>query len=174
MPLQSLTRDRASGVVKGPSDATDPGREAVKVFTPKRFALVVDDDPAIPPLVELALAPYEFKVDAVPDGASALVRLRARAYDLVILDLVMVELDGFEVLQTMKRAPPLRGIPVIVLTADQSEQTVARSFGFGADDIVTKPFRLNELGMRAYRLTQPFPNRGAGHGNTSGRRAGRG
>lgn len=135
----------------------DPSETALKPANPgKRSALVVDDDTDIPALVELALARFDFEINGVGDGASALLRLRSRVYDLVILDLGMAELDGFEVLQVMKSDRRLRAIPVMVLTADNSEQALARSFGYGADDFVTKPFKLKELGMRAYRLAQPL------------------
>ncbi len=90
--------------------------------------------PKSPPLVGLALSRYDFQTEGVSDGAAALVRLHSRVYDLVILDLGMVVLDGFEVLHAMKRERSLREIPVIVLTADRSEQALARSFGYGADD----------------------------------------
>ncbi|HYL78667.1 MAG TPA: response regulator, partial [Bryobacteraceae bacterium] len=108
--------------------------KAARTNPGKRSALVVDDDPDISPLVELALARFGFEVSAVSDGALALVRLRSSVFDLVILDLGMAELDGFEVLQAMKREGRLREIPVIVLTADNSEHALARSFGYGADD----------------------------------------
>jgi len=122
----------------------------------KASALVIDDDPDIPPIVELALAPYDFETEGLTDSAAALARLRSRPYDLVILDLAMAQPDGFEVLRAMKRARSWREIPVIVLTADGSEEALARSFGYGAGDFVVKPFKLNELGLRAYRLVHPL------------------
>lgn len=117
--------------------------------------LVVDDDTNIPPLVESALARYDFKIECVSDGESALLRLHSQVYDLVILDLGMTGLNGLEVLQTMKSKPRLRRVPVIVLTSDDSEGALARSFGYGAADLITKPFKLHDLGMRAYRLVHP-------------------
>jgi CheY-like chemotaxis protein len=133
-----------------------PGRVLEQAKPVKRSALVVDDDVEIPKLVELALLRFNFEVNAVSDGAAALARLRSQVHDLVILDLGMAEIDGFEVLQVMKGDRRLRRIPVIVLTADNSQQALARSFGYGADDFVAKPFELKELGMRAYRLVQPL------------------
>lgn len=122
----------------------------------KRSALIVDDDPDIPPIVRLALARFHFDMESAFDGASGLIRLRARDFDLVILDLGMADLDGFEVLQTMRKEKRWRNIPVIVLTGDDSDEALARSFGYGADDFVTKPFKPGELGIRAYRLVQPL------------------
>src|ERR1035438_6092770 len=76
--------------------------EPCKCSRPKASALVVDDDPDILPIVELALAPYDFETEGLTDGAAALAQLRSRMYDLVILDLGMAEPDGFEVLRAMK------------------------------------------------------------------------
>jgi len=122
-------------------------------------ALIVDDDPDIPPLVRVALGRYAISSEDVNDGVKAMERLRAHRCDLVILDLGMSGPDGFDVLLALKKDAHLRGIPVIVLTGNDSEEALARSFGYGADDFVLKPFRANELGMRAYRLLYPLASR---------------
>jgi DNA-binding response OmpR family regulator len=121
--------------------------------------LVVDDDPEIVPLVKVALSCYAISSDGVHDGASAMERLRVHSYDLVILDLTMAGPTGFDVLQSLKKDTRLRKIPVIVLTGNNSDEALARSFGYGADDFVLKPFKPNELGMRAYRLLYPLTSR---------------
>jgi DNA-binding response OmpR family regulator len=121
----------------------------------KPLALIVDDDPDIAPLVNVALSPYAILTDNVYDGATALTQLRQHRYDLVILDLGLEGLHGFDVLLALKKEIRLRGIPVIVITANASDEFLARSFGYGADDFVIKPFKPNELGMRAYRLLHP-------------------
>jgi two-component system phosphate regulon response regulator PhoB len=120
---------------------------------------VVDDDPDIPPLVELALGRYAISSDSVKDGASAIARLRVSSYDLLILDLSMGGPTGFDVLLSLKKEARLKTIPVIVLTGNDSDEALARSFGYGADDFVLKPFKANELGMRAYRLLYPLASR---------------
>jgi len=124
----------------------------------KPSALVVDDDDEIPPLVKVALGRYAISSDGVTDGASAMKLLQAHSYDLVILDLAMAGPTGFDVLLAVKKDARLRQIPVIVLTGNDSDEALARSFGYGADDFVLKPFRPNELGMRAYRLLHPLPS----------------
>lgn len=124
----------------------------------KPVVLLVDDDPDVAPLVELALDRYGCCVKGVLDGASALEQLRLTTYDLVILDLGMDEMGGLDVLRAMKREPSWTNIPVLVLTSDNSEAALARSFGYGADDFVSKPFKDSELAMRAYRLVQPLRN----------------
>jgi DNA-binding response OmpR family regulator len=141
------------------SEAASPILGWCKWKVRKLSALVVDDDPDIPPLVELALGRYTISSDNTRDGASAMARLRSGIYDLVILDLGLAGLTGFEVLQALKKESKLREIPVIVLTGNDSEEALARSFGYGADDFVLKPFKSNELGMRAYRLLYPLTAR---------------
>jgi DNA-binding response OmpR family regulator len=120
-----------------------------------RPVLLVDDDPDVPPLVDAALRPFDFGVEAVGRGVEALERLRVRPYDLVVLDLAMGDVHGFEVLRALREFPMNSRVPVLVLTADGSHEALARSFGLGADEFVKKPFDLRELGMRAFRLIQP-------------------
>ena len=129
----------------------------------KPVVLLVDDDPDIAPLVEFALERYACCVKSVLDGASALEQLRSTTYDLVILDLGMEEMGGLDVLREMKNEPHWSDIPVLVLTSDNSEAALARSFGYGADDFVNKPFKDSELAMRAYRLVQPLRNAATRH-----------
>jgi len=138
------------------ANASNPVLDWCKWRARKPSALVVDDDPEIPPLVEVALGRYAICSDSVKDGAGALAQLRAQTYDLVILDLGLPGPTGFEVLRAMKKEAQLRSIPVIVLTGNDSDEALARSFGYGADDFVVKPFNANELGMRAYRLLYPL------------------
>lgn len=119
-------------------------------------ALIVDDDPDIAPLVGTALRSFDIGTESVSGGADALMQLYRRPYDLVILDLALGDVPGFEVLRALREAPLNRDVPVLILTADGSHEAIARSFGYGADEFVKKPFDLHELGMRAFRLISPF------------------
>jgi len=67
--------------------------------------------------------------------------------------------DGFDGLLALKKDVERRKIPVIVLTGNGGDDALARSFGYGADDFIAKPFKANELGMRAYRLLYPLAPR---------------
>jgi DNA-binding response OmpR family regulator len=118
--------------------------------------LVVDDDPDVAPLVAAALGPFHIRTDSAASGAEALARLCQCTYDLVVLDLVMADLHGFDVLRHLRAHPRFKAIRVLILTANWSHEALARSFGYGADDFVTKPFDLHELGIRAFRLIRPF------------------
>jgi DNA-binding response OmpR family regulator len=155
MPQPHWPHSKQSAIVTRLSNAASPIVGWCKWRERKPSALVVDDDPDIPPLVELALGRYAITSDSVNDGASAIARLRVASYDLIILDLGMAGPTGFDVLLSLKKTK-LRKIPVIVLTSNDTEEALARSFGYGADDFLLKPFKTNELGMRAYRLLYPL------------------
>ncbi len=159
MPQPSWPRSQQSAILSRLSNTANPILGWCKWRARRPSALVVDDDPAIPPLVGLALGRYAISSDSVSDGASAIARLRFTSYDLVILDLSIGGPTGFDVLLSLKKATRLREIPVIVLTGNDSDEALARSFGYGADDFVLKPFKPNELGMRAYRLLYPLTSR---------------
>lgn len=114
--------------------------------------LVIDDDPAIAPLVSAALDPFHVCVDSVTSGAIAIICLHSRWYNLVVLDLMLGDVHGFEILRHLKADRRFKETKVLVLTADGRLEALARSFGHGADDFVQKPFAVKELGMRAFRL----------------------
>ena len=85
-----------------------------------------------------------------------MVRLRTLRYDLVVLDLQMIGIHGFDVLRALRELPLYERVPVLVLTANGTDDAIARSFGSGADEFVKKPFDLFDLGARAFRLIRPF------------------
>ena len=73
-------------------------------------------------------------------GRQALELLAARPFDLVLLDVMMPDMDGYEVLETMKADPALRGIPVVMISALDEMDSVARCIELGAEDYLAKPF----------------------------------
>ena len=73
-------------------------------------------------------------------GREALELLAARSFDLVLLDVMMPDMDGYEVLETMKADPALRGIPVVMISALDEMDSVARCIELGAEDYLAKPF----------------------------------
>jgi two-component system copper resistance phosphate regulon response regulator CusR len=108
--------------------------------------LLIEDDGRIRELVETGLAARGVSVVAVPDGASGIEALRAHRVDLVLLDLVLPDMDGFALLAAIRAARPR--LPVIALTARDDEDSKLDGFAGGADDYVTKPFSLAELAAR--------------------------
>jgi adenylate cyclase len=102
--------------------------------------LVVDDDEMNRDLLSRRLQQQGHTVEQAEDGKQALTILEDRDYDLVLLDIVMPRLDGYEVLARMKADDRLRHVPVIVISSLNEVQSVTRCLDMGADDYVTKPF----------------------------------
>jgi DNA-binding response OmpR family regulator len=109
---------------------------------PLRRVLVVDDDDDIRLLLEELLRGAGYDVATATDGRAALRVFHTTSADLVVLDLSMPELDGFE---TLERLRDLSDVPVILLTARGGEIDKVRGFRAGADDYVVKPFGRQEL-----------------------------
>ena len=110
--------------------------------------LAVDDDIDILELVEVSLTADGFNVITASDGRSALESARDNAPDLILLDLMMPEMDGFEVIEKLKSDAATRTIPVIMLTAKAQTHEKIQGLRSGADDYITKPFQLDELTAR--------------------------
>lgn len=107
---------------------------------PDGTILIVDDDTINRLLLLTCLEDQGFKVDEALDGQQALDMLHSAAYDVVLLDLEMPVLDGYEVLRRMKEDPHLWHIPVIVISAVDEMQSVLRCIEMGAADHLPKPF----------------------------------
>ena len=111
-----------------------------------QFVLVVDDEPAVNDLICDALRLAGFRTESAADGFLALQFLRRTTPDLVILDVNMPRIDGFETLERMRTAGDTT--PVIILTARQERDDTRSGFERGADDFVHKPFSIEELVLR--------------------------
>jgi len=107
--------------------------------------LSIDDDPDIRSLIELSVADAGFAVESAPDGPSGLSRAFANPPALILLDVMMPGMNGYDVCQRLQADPELSGVPVVFLTALGEEQDKAKAFAAGAVDYVVKPFRPNEL-----------------------------
>ena len=107
--------------------------------------LVVDDEPAVVRLVELNLTQEGHQVRTAGDGEAALASIADTRPDLVVLDVMMPKLDGFETLKRLKADPATADIPVIMLTARAQDEDVFEGYGTGAQWYLTKPFAPEEL-----------------------------
>jgi len=107
--------------------------------------LIIDDDPTIRLSVELVLAALGFDAETAGDGVEGLARMRELPPDLVICDIMMPGLDGFEVLAAAQLDPRLARIPFIFLTSLADREIQRRGMTAGADDFLTKPFEPMEL-----------------------------
>jgi DNA-binding response OmpR family regulator len=132
----------APGVGNRPQRWYEDGMSAARI-------LVVDDDADIRNLVVQLLERAGHKVEQAPDGRSGLRALHAAPPDLVLLDVSMPDLDGW---QTLERIRDLSDVPVIMLTARGDELERVRGLQAGADDYVTKPFGRQELVARVQSL----------------------
>lgn len=108
--------------------------------------LAVDDEAAILELLELSLKKNGFEVVTAADGREALAK--AAGVDLIVLDVMLPELDGFEVCRRLKLDKATQSIPIIMLTAKLDEIDKVLGLELGADDYMTKPFSPRELVAR--------------------------
>lgn len=110
--------------------------------------LVVDDDPVMRLMLTAALERDGHRVSTADDGASALDHLRSEPVDVVLLDVVMPEMDGFAVLERVKADADLRHIPVVMVTSMDDTGSAVRGIELGADDYLAKPVDPTLLGAR--------------------------
>ncbi len=136
-------------------------RKAVKAGSPrggKWTALVVEDDPDMVILVRRLLEETGFAVRAAANRDQTVAALRESPLpDVVILDVVLPDVNGFEILKRMKAHPALKVVPVIMLTAEAKRESVMRGLAGGADGYITKPFERDALleGVKAVLGIEP-------------------
>jgi sigma-B regulation protein RsbU (phosphoserine phosphatase) len=109
--------------------------------------LVVDDDEANRDMLTRRLQRFGYVVQTASNGLEALRLLREESFDLVLMDLIMAGVDGYEALVTLKSDPALRHLPVVMLSALDQESGIARCIEAGAEDYIAKPF--NPVFLRA-------------------------
>jgi two-component system cell cycle response regulator DivK len=114
--------------------------------------LIADDDPAIVFFVSEVLQQSDMECDVARSGRQALDAVHRHLPDAIILDLNMLDLDGFEVLKNLRSNLVTKEIPVLLLTARRDKVDIGMGFTFGADDYVVKPFRPLDLAERVNKL----------------------
>ncbi len=102
--------------------------------------LVVDDDPMVTRLVRINLELENFEVEEAWDGKTAMRMMRENRPDLLVLDIMMPQMDGWEILKQVREDRELGDLPVVVLTAKVQEEDIARGWRMGADGYIVKPF----------------------------------
>jgi DNA-binding response OmpR family regulator len=116
--------------------------------------LVVDDEPEAVELLEFNLKQAGYAVATAVDGAEALKKARAQPPNLIVLDVMLPELDGFEICKILRREPATARLPIIMVTAKAAEIDRVLGLELGADDYVTKPFSPRELLLRIRKVLQ--------------------
>ena len=139
-------------IISGPSEPSPCPPSGAGSFRKSKI-LVIDDEPVNAELLETILADSEYQnVKAITDSRIALELCRTFEPDLVLLDLMMPFVDGFAILDALGSKPPWGSLPVMVLTADENEETRVRALNAGANDFILKPFDLAEVLRRIERL----------------------
>jgi len=111
----------------------------------KKLILVVDDEPRMIQFIRMNLELEGYRVTQASNGLEALDKVRDELPDLVILDVMMPEMDGFETLRLLRQ---VSSVPVIMLTVKADEDDKVKGLNLGADDYITKPFSTRELSSR--------------------------
>ena len=117
-----------------------------------RRVLVVEDSPVIQKLIEICLRPAGFEVDSAETGHTALLKAKSVVPDLVVLDVGLPDMSGWDVLQALRSGHATGDVVVLMLTGDGREETERRADELGADSFLTKPFRPNDLREVCVRL----------------------
>ena len=112
------------------------------------YVLVVEDEDALSTLVQYNLQKEGYDVGIAGDGEEALIQIDERQPDLVLLDWMLPKVSGIEVCRRLRSKPETRNLPIIMLTARGEETDRVRGLDTGADDYLTKPFSMVELGAR--------------------------
>ena len=128
--------------------------------------LVVDDEPDITALVAYQLAKAGYRVSTAATGPEALKAAREERPDIVILDLMLPGVSGYDVLAELRRQEETRDVGVILLTARREEPDRIRGLSLGADDYLTKPFSPQELSLRVQAVLRRLGSPAVSAGST--------
>ncbi|MFD0951007.1 response regulator transcription factor [Paraperlucidibaca wandonensis] len=118
----------------------------------RRTILLIEDDELIAGLVRLMVERLGHELVWAPDGEAGKQMLETGSADIVILDILLPYLNGFEVLKSLRANPSTAKLPVLVLTGKTAQADIDRVVEAGADDFLAKPFQPNELSQRLTRL----------------------
>ena len=121
----------------------------------RKTILVVEDDLDLVELLRFNLDHAGFAVEAATDGSDGLKKSRALLPDLILLDLMLPELDGFAVCEILRRDARTSKIPIIILTAMSGELARVAGMGSGANDFISKPFSPKQLLARIESALHP-------------------
>ena len=120
----------------------------------KKHVLVVDDHPPTVRLIRKALQNEGLRVTAARNGAECLLAIQGDPPDLVILDVIMPVMDGFQTLRVLREREETKRLPVVILSIRSDDHDVLKGLSTGADVYVTKPFKMEEVVLAVRRLLQ--------------------
>ena len=119
--------------------------------------LIVEDEPSIAENIVYALESDGFAVTTASTGRDALEKAAAQAFQLIILDVGLPDITGFEVCQEVRAHEPVAGTRILMLTAKGRDTDLAKGLALGADAYLTKPFSTKELAERVRQMLAPAP-----------------
>jgi DNA-binding response OmpR family regulator len=123
-----------------------------------RKVLVVDDHPSTVQLIRTALEGLDMEARTASNGAECLLAVDQEKPDLIILDVMMPVMDGFQTLQILQQSKETESIPVIMLTARSSDRDVAHGWRSGVTSYLTKPFSIDQLVTLVQRILESTAN----------------
>ena len=121
-----------------------------------RTVLVIEDSQVIQRLIEVCLVPAGFQVETAGDGQAGIAAAKAVRPDVVVLDVGLPVMDGWQVLEHLMGDPETEHLQVLVLTAHAQDEMKAQASGAGAAGFLTKPFRPDELRSAVVALAPPL------------------
>ncbi len=136
-----------------PGDLSDSDAELIAPAEKTGTVLIVEDNPGVRAYLNLHLSTY-YHLHEAENGQLGLEKARQIKPDLIISDIMMPEMDGFKLCQTLKEDPEMNHIPIILLTALAGEAEKMEGLGTGADDYISKPFNAEELQLRVENLIE--------------------
>lgn len=144
--MKKISNSEISIILGIPEDEV---AQRIEKFSDTRSKILIVDD-EIDTLLPLqkSLEAEDYLIVGASNGKEALIKAKTEIPDLIILDLMMPEMDGYEVCEKLKKDPLTKNIPVIILTAKDAVRDKVKGLDIGADDYVTKPFNLKELKAR--------------------------
>lgn len=115
------------------------------VDTSEMKVLIVDDIPLNVLLIEKMLTPFKFQITKANSGIAAMESIKKNNPDLVLLDLMMPGMSGYDVIKAVRETTPQEQLPIIILSALNSNDDVVKGFRLGANDFITKPVIMERL-----------------------------
>ena len=122
----------------------------------RRKILVVEDDPDQLEIISLSLKAAGFAIGTAANGTDALVKTRSISPDLIILDLMLPGLNGFDVCESLRRDPATASVPIIILTGMRTQFGRFAGLESGANDFLLKPFNPDQLVSKVEKLLNQF------------------
>lgn len=132
--------------------SSDDPRNAQAGHQRPRHILVAEDDEILSDLLQILLANEGFTVTVTKDSDATLASLDQAPVDLILMDIMIPGLSGFDLLRTVKANPLYSAIPVVMLSSRKGERDQVQAFDFGATDFIAKPFRVEDLIVRVKRV----------------------